>query len=45
MTVRLLLDEMYPPKLDDSLRDRGHDVIAVAASVELWAVMTPPSWT
>ncbi|MGH4015115.1 MAG: DUF5615 family PIN-like protein [Pseudonocardiaceae bacterium] len=35
MTVRLLLDEMYPPTLADALRDKGHDVIAVAASVEL----------
>lgn len=34
MTVRLLLDEMYPPKLADTLRDKGHDVIAVAASVD-----------
>lgn len=34
MTVRLLLDEMYPPKLADTLRDKGHDVIAIAASVE-----------
>ncbi|MGH3898352.1 MAG: DUF5615 family PIN-like protein [Pseudonocardiaceae bacterium] len=35
MTVRLLLDEMYPPALADALHDKGHDVIAVAASAEL----------
>lgn len=35
MTARLLLDEIYPPALADALRDKGHDVIAVAASVEL----------
>ncbi len=35
MTARLLLDEMYPPLLADILRDKGHDVRAVAASVEL----------
>lgn len=35
MIVRLLLDEMYPPTLADALRDKGHDVIAVAASAEL----------
>ncbi|MGH4010420.1 MAG: DUF5615 family PIN-like protein [Pseudonocardiaceae bacterium] len=33
--VRLLLDEMYPPTLADALRDKGHGVIAVAASAEL----------
>jgi hypothetical protein len=35
VTARLLLDEMYPPLLADILRDKGHDVRAVAASVEL----------
>ena len=35
MTVRLLLDEMYPPLLAAMLRDMGHDVAAVAASAEL----------
>jgi len=35
VTARLLLDEIYPPALADALRDKGHDVIAVAASVEL----------
>lgn len=35
MTVRLLLDEMYPPTLADALHDKGHDVIAVTASAEL----------
>ena len=35
MTARLLLDEMYPPLLAEMLRDKGHDVRAVAASAEL----------
>ncbi len=30
MTVRLLLDEMYPPTLADALHDKGHDVAASA---------------
>jgi len=33
--VKLLLDEMYPPTLAEALRDKGHDVIAVAASADL----------
>lgn len=35
VTRRLLLDEMYPPLLADMLRDKGHDVRAVAGSAEL----------
>lgn len=35
MTVRLLLDEMYPPALAETLRDKGNDVLAVAATAEL----------
>jgi hypothetical protein len=35
VTVRLLLDETYPPKLAVILRRQGHDVIAVAAVPEL----------
>lgn len=35
MIARLLLDEMYPPTLAHALRDKGHDVIAVAESAEL----------
>ena len=35
MSSRLLLDEMYPPALAASLRDRGHDVLAVAGLPEL----------
>jgi uncharacterized protein DUF5615 len=35
MSSRLLLDEMYPPALAASLRDQGHDVLAVAALPEL----------
>lgn len=34
-SVKLLLDEMYPPRLAGLLRDRGCDVIAVAESREL----------
>jgi hypothetical protein len=32
VTGRLLLDEMYPPLLADVLREKGHDVRAVATS-------------
>lgn len=35
MTGRLLLDEMFPPALADALRDKGHDVVSVAASADL----------
>jgi hypothetical protein len=35
VTVRLLLDEMYPPDLAETLRAKGHDVLAVAAISEL----------
>lgn len=28
--MKLLLDEMYPPKIGEELRRRGHDVAAVA---------------
>lgn len=35
MTARLLLDEMYPPALAMALRDKGHDVIVVAATAGL----------
>ena len=35
MTVRLLLDEMYPPRLAELLRQLGHDVVAVVAVPEL----------
>lgn len=35
MTAGLLLDEMYPPALAKMLRDRGHDVLAVAGMPEL----------
>ncbi len=33
--MRLLLDEMYPPRLAEHLRARGHDVLAVAELAEL----------
>jgi putative NADH-flavin reductase len=35
VNARLLLDERYPPALAQALRDKGHDVEAVAASAEL----------
>jgi predicted nuclease of predicted toxin-antitoxin system len=35
VTGRLLLDQIYPPLPADMLRDKGHDVRAVAASAEL----------
>jgi predicted nuclease of predicted toxin-antitoxin system len=35
--LRLLLDEMYPPRLAEELRRRGHEVIAVAEIPELRA--------
>ncbi len=35
MTVRVLLDEMYPPALADILCQCGHDVVAVAARGDL----------
>ncbi len=33
--MRLLLDEMYPPRIALQLRKRGHDVVAVAERPEL----------
>ena len=33
--MRLLLDEMYSPRLAEHLRARGHDVLAVADLTEL----------
>ena len=36
--VGLLLDEMFPPVVAAELRERGHDVIAVAADPELRAL-------
>lgn len=33
--VKLLLDEMFPPRLAEALRQRGHDVVAVAERAEL----------
>jgi predicted nuclease of predicted toxin-antitoxin system len=35
VTVRLLLDEMYPPVLADILCQYSHDVVAVAARADL----------
>jgi predicted nuclease of predicted toxin-antitoxin system len=33
--VRLLLDEMYPRRLAEQLRDSGHDVVAVVEVPDL----------
>lgn len=33
--MKLLLDEMFTPLLAEALRQRGHDVVAVAESAEL----------
>lgn len=41
MTVRLVLDEMYPPILAEILRQQGHDAVAVAAVPELVGVDDP----
>ena len=38
MTVALLLDEMHAPALAIALRERGHDVLAVAAQADLRAL-------
>lgn len=38
MSIRLLLDEMHAPTVAAALRDRGHDVLAVADQLELRAL-------
>jgi hypothetical protein len=35
---RLLLDEMFPPRIAEQLRYRGHDVIALVVDLELRAL-------
>ncbi len=35
--MKLLLDEIYPPRLADELRKRGHDVVAVTERPHLRA--------
>ena len=34
-SVRLLLDEMYPPALAEKLRAQGHDIVAVTEDPDL----------
>jgi Domain of unknown function (DUF5615) len=41
VTVRLLLDEMYPPALAEVLRQQGHDAVAVVAVPALVGVDDP----
>lgn len=36
--VRLLLDEMFAPRIAEELRRRGHDVVALVADPELRAL-------
>jgi hypothetical protein len=43
--VRLLLDEMWPPELARQLRDRGHDVVAVAEYPDLAGKPDPVIYT
>jgi hypothetical protein len=38
VTIALLLDEMHAPTIARALRDRGHDVIAVAEHPDLRAL-------
>lgn len=37
-SVTLLMDEMFPPRIAEQLRGRGHDVLAVAADPALRAM-------
>lgn len=39
--ARLLLDEMFPPIIATKLRERGHDVVAVADDPQLRAMTDP----
>lgn len=38
---RLLLDEMFSPRIAEALRQRGHDVVALVADPELRALSDP----
>lgn len=39
--ARLVLDEMFPPVIATQLRERGHDVVAVAEDPQLRAMTDP----
>ena len=45
VSVRLLLDEMHAPIIATTLRDRGHDVLAVADQTELRALTDDELYT
>lgn len=40
-TIHLVLDEMFSPTIAAALRDRGHNVVAVAERVDLRAMTDP----
>src|SRR4029078_10266214 len=40
-SLKLLLDEHYPPSLAEQLRERGHDAVAVQEEVDLRGMLDP----